>query len=93
MQIKKYVSRISGPLLDRIDIHVEAPTLKYQELKSNYGGEKLENKRTGKQSQRFSTTKVFQRKNILHRQNNNQPVKKILLKDSSLLLTKFYGYN
>ena len=32
--IKNYVSRISGPLLDRIDIQVELPALTYEELSS-----------------------------------------------------------
>lgn len=31
-QIKKYINRISGPLLDRIDIHVEVNQIKYQQL-------------------------------------------------------------
>jgi magnesium chelatase family protein len=31
-QIRKYRSRISGPLLDRIDIHIEVPRLDYKEL-------------------------------------------------------------
>ena len=33
-QIQKYMSRISGPLLDRIDIHLEVPALKSSELLS-----------------------------------------------------------
>lgn len=31
-QIKKYVNRISGPLLDRIDIHIEVNQIKYKQL-------------------------------------------------------------
>ncbi|HLF20387.1 MAG TPA: YifB family Mg chelatase-like AAA ATPase, partial [Bacteroidota bacterium] len=39
LQIQKYVSKISGPLLDRIDIHVEVPAVKYNELASKKSGE------------------------------------------------------
>src|ERR1700720_351970 len=33
--IQRYVSKISGPLLDRIDIHIEVPAVKYKELRGN----------------------------------------------------------
>lgn len=39
MQVQKYVSHISGPLLDRIDIHIEVPAVKYQDLASETSGE------------------------------------------------------
>jgi len=38
-QIQRYRSRISGPLLDRIDIHVEAPSVKFEELRDDKPGE------------------------------------------------------
>lgn len=41
-QIQKYMARISGPLLDRIDIHVEVPALTYDELSQKTPGQDSE---------------------------------------------------
>lgn len=38
-QVQRYRNRISGPLLDRIDIHVEVPSMSYRELSSLDRGE------------------------------------------------------
>ena len=35
--IQRYRSRVSGPLLDRMDLHVEVPAVKYEELSSERG--------------------------------------------------------
>lgn len=32
-QIQRYVAKISGPLLDRIDIHIDVPAVRYKELR------------------------------------------------------------
>ncbi len=38
LQIDKYLSRISGPLIDRIDMHVEVPAVPFRELRSRRDG-------------------------------------------------------
>jgi magnesium chelatase family protein len=40
--IQKYLARISGPLLDRIDLHIEVPAVRYRELASRENGEPSE---------------------------------------------------
>jgi magnesium chelatase family protein len=60
-RIQNYMGKISGPLLDRIDIHIELPSIKYQELSDTREGEpsriireRVEKARTI-QRQRFSS--------------------------------------
>jgi magnesium chelatase family protein len=38
-EIQNYLGRISGPLLDRIDIHVEVPQVKFREIAGEQNGE------------------------------------------------------
>jgi magnesium chelatase family protein len=42
MQMRKYMAKISGPLLDRIDIHIEVPAVKVGELGQKKLGESSE---------------------------------------------------
>ena len=37
--IQRYVSKVSGPLLDRIDIHIEVPAVQYKELRGSASAE------------------------------------------------------
>jgi magnesium chelatase family protein len=37
--VQRYRQRISGPLLDRIDLHIEVPAVKYEELSGKVPGE------------------------------------------------------
>jgi magnesium chelatase family protein len=39
VQVERYREKISGPLLDRIDLHVEAPAVPYEELRTGEPGE------------------------------------------------------
>lgn len=39
LQIQRYVGRISGPLLDRIDIHIDVPAVKFRELSGDQSSE------------------------------------------------------
>lgn len=38
VQIERYMSRVSGPLLDRIDLHIEVPAVPFQELSAKADG-------------------------------------------------------
>jgi magnesium chelatase family protein len=44
-QIQRYISRISGPLLDRIDIHIEVAPVQYRDLASRRRGERSDSVR------------------------------------------------
>jgi magnesium chelatase family protein len=38
-QIHKYLNRVSGPLIDRFDIHIEVPPVDYNDLTNSAAGE------------------------------------------------------
>jgi len=63
-QILKYQKRISGPLLDRIDLHIEVPRVKFEKLTSDQLSESSEkisarvNEARGKQNFRFKNIKI-----------------------------------
>jgi len=38
-QVEQYMSKISGPLLDRIDLHVDVPAVDYEKLREKSSGE------------------------------------------------------
>ncbi|MBM3994941.1 MAG: YifB family Mg chelatase-like AAA ATPase, partial [Planctomycetes bacterium] len=52
MQIERYMGRISGPLLDRIDLHIEVPSVPYQELAARHDGTSSATMRTQVQQAR-----------------------------------------
>jgi magnesium chelatase family protein len=63
--IQRYVSKISGPLLDRIDIHIDMPAVRYQELRQDCSGESSEQIRERvmrarqRQLRRFAGEKIY----------------------------------
>jgi magnesium chelatase family protein len=58
-QIQKYMARISGPLLDRIDIHIEVPAVKFSDLSAKAPGEPSEIIRERVQAARLKQTARF----------------------------------
>jgi magnesium chelatase family protein len=73
-QIQHYMSKISGPLLDRIDIHADVPAVKYRELAGETTGESSETMRSrvgaarGRQLERFREEKIYCNAEMTHRQ-------------------------
>ena len=73
-QIERYMSKISGPLLDRIDIHIEVPAVAYKELSSGANGSSSAQMRDQvkgarqRQRERFNRTATRQNGHMTHRQ-------------------------
>ncbi len=55
--VEKYLSKISGPLLDRIDIHIEVPPVDYEQLTDKTAAESSAEIR-----QRVNTARIIQQK-------------------------------
>jgi magnesium chelatase family protein len=57
--VTKYQKRISGPILDRIDIHIEVPPVEYEKLGGDRVGESSESIRARVQAARDRQSKRF----------------------------------
>jgi magnesium chelatase family protein len=87
--IHRYRSRVSGPLLDRIDIHIEVPAVPYKDLSAEHTGEGSEAIRQRVirardiQIERFSRSRIYS-----NSQMKTKQIKKhcVLSKDAGDLL-------
>ena len=78
------MSKISGPLLDRIDIHIDVPAVKFKELSSDAPGESSEairervDRARRVQLERFRSEKIF-----CNAQMSSRLIRKFCLIDSA----------
>jgi magnesium chelatase family protein len=69
--VTKYQKRISGPLLDRIDIHIEVPRVDYEKLSGDRVGESSESIRKRVQAARNIQLSRFTNSQSTHHQSTN----------------------
>lgn len=67
LSVKKYQKKISGPLLDRIDLHIRVPRLKYKEIFSE-----LQQEGSDKVRVRVSAARAVQAARFGKSQTNNE---------------------
>jgi len=73
-QIKRYLSKVSGPLVDRIDIHIDVPAISFRKLRSRSG--QLDSaamrqevtKAVAIQAKRFGDGKIHSNARMSHKQ-------------------------
>jgi magnesium chelatase family protein len=73
-QIRRYLSKVSGPLVDRIDIHIDVPTIGFRKLRSTSG--QLDSaamrasvvRATQIQADRFGNDKIHTNARMSHKQ-------------------------
>jgi magnesium chelatase family protein len=83
-QIKRYRSKISGPLMDRIDIHIEVPAVKYRDLASRDPGEaSVEIKTRVDRARRLQLDRFGGMKIYCNAQMTNRHIKKFCQIDES----------
>src|SRR5205085_2815827 len=85
---EKYLAKLSGPLLDRIDLHVEVPAVPYRELTSRRQGTDSMTMRKQVTQARGIQSKRFKDGNTNARMDSRQLKQHAELSDACLLLMK-----
>ena len=75
-QIRKYLQKLSGPLLDRIDIHVSVPRVTYTQLTGEATGEHSQTIRSRVEQARTTQLKRFAEYNIYCNSSMGRPLVK-----------------
>ncbi len=90
IQIERYRKKISGPLLDRIDLHVEVPRLDFEKLTSVETGESSEKIRARVEEARERQNKRFRELPIeTNAEMKNRELKKFcVINDTSIELMR-----
>lgn len=89
-QLEKYKQRISGPIMDRIDLHIEVPRLHFDKLETNQVSERSMDIRKRVESAREIQRKRFEKSDTLTNSEmlSNQIKKHCALDASSLDLLR-----
>lgn len=90
-EMQRYLSKISGPLLDRIDIHIEVAPVPFEKLSEDRKGESSVEIRKRVVSAREIQTKRFEEFNTIHynaQMNTKQIEKHCVLDEASKQLLK-----
>ncbi len=90
-EMQRYLSKISGPLLDRIDIHIEVAPVPFEKLSEDRKGESSVEIRKRVVAAREIQTKRFEEFNTIHynaQMNTKQIEKHCVLDEASKLLLK-----
>jgi len=83
-QVSRYKRRISGPLLDRIDLHIDVPTIKYEKLAADKVGEDSQTVRARVEAARQQQRERFKNDKIQTNSEMNLPqMKKYCQLDSA----------
>lgn len=94
LQIRRYRAKLSGPLIDRIDIHIDVPAVRFREISDERGGEdsskikqRVDNARQI-QGERFSSIHTRGKKIYSNSQMSSRHIKKFceITDDSKRLL-------
>lgn len=93
VQIKRYVDKLSGPLLDRIDIHLEVPAVAFQEVASKIDGESSEKiKERVTKARAIQSNRFKKRKGVFsNSQMNSRDLKKHCALDQASLKLLEHG--
>jgi magnesium chelatase family protein len=82
--IIKYQRKISGPILDRIDLHVEVPRLKFEKLTQDYSGETSKTIRDrAEKARNIQKKRFFGSRIITNNEMESEQIKKFCVLDKN----------